>query len=356
MTTFMPSRVQPPDAEPVSARAGGHRAPLLDAAWPLALMTFWMPVAYFLGFSALTWIVPALAFGIPMVMRRSLRVPGMIVPFALFVAWIPISALALSGLNAMPVFVYRYLIWVSTLVVFLWLCNTSTRRVSTARIVDMLAALWIVLVGFGFLAIAFSHLAVPSPMQMVLPAGLRDNGFIYDLTVIRFAELQTFATGAVPRPAAPLPATNGWGSTLGLLLPVLHPLVAERALPGAPNGRLGDLRGRGGTDRRLDEPGPLAQHRRCPRVLRRTPDGAGRRATDARRGHARGRGADAGAVHSALCGGDRPARQHRREQRHARERVQGGVRRCSRVTAATATVRPRRRIPWPWRRPSGPTA
>jgi hypothetical protein len=204
------SRIDEPPAQ---------RTPLLDPAWPLALMTFWMPVAYFLGFSALVWILPAFAFGIPMVMRRTLRVPGMIVPFAALVAWIPISALELDGFNSMPVFMYRYLIWVSTLVVFVWLCNTPTRKVPTDRIVDMLAALWIVLVGFGFLAIVFSQIAIPSPLQMALPAGLKSNAFIYDLTVIRFAELQTFATGAVPRPAAPLPATNGWGSTLGLLLP-----------------------------------------------------------------------------------------------------------------------------------------
>jgi hypothetical protein len=215
----MPSRVLPPAGSGRSEIRVGRRSPLLDAAWPLALMTFWMPVAYFLGFSAATWIIPAAAFGIPLVMRRSLRVPGMIVPFALFVAWIPISVLELDAFGSLPVWIYRYLIWVSTLAVFVWLCNTSTRKVPTARIVDMLAALWIVLIGFGFLAIIMPTLAVPSPLQMALPAGLRDQGFIYDLTVIRFAELQVFATGSVPRPAAPLPATNGWGSTVGLLLP-----------------------------------------------------------------------------------------------------------------------------------------
>jgi hypothetical protein len=219
MTTVVPNRALPPDGSEHHEIHIGRRAPLLDAAWPLALMTFWMPVAYFMGFSAATWILPAAVFGIPMVMRRKLRVPGMIVPFALFVAWIPISVIELDAFGSMPVWLYRYLIWVSTLAVFIWLCNTTTRKVETSRIVDMLAALWIVLIGFGFLAIMMPTLAIPSPLQMVLPAGLKDNGFIYDLTVIRFAELQVFATGSVPRPAAPLPATNGWGSTVGLLLP-----------------------------------------------------------------------------------------------------------------------------------------
>ncbi len=235
-TAYAPTPLVPThDARIVDPTA--ERKPLLDPAWPLALLTFWMPVTYFLGFSALVWILPAFVFGIPMVMRRSLRVPGMIVPFLALVAWIPLSAIKLSGLNSMPVFMYRYLIWVATVAVFVWLCNTSTKKVKTERIVDMLAFLWIVLVGFGFLAIVFSHLAIPSPTQMALPASLRSNSFIYDLTVIRFAELQTFATGAVPRPAAPLPATNGWGSTLGLLLPFfimsyLNSPSAKRRLAG----------------------------------------------------------------------------------------------------------------------------
>jgi O-antigen ligase len=214
-----------------------RRMPLLDPAWPLLLMTVWMPVAYFVGFSSLVWIIPAFAFGIPMLARRSLRVPGMIVPLVALVAWIPFSALQLDGFNSMPVFFYRFLIWVSTVAGFLWLCNTPTSKVPTDRIVRMLGVLWIVLVGFGFLAILFSSLAMPSPLQMVLPGALKSNAFIYDLTVIRFAELQTFLTGAVPRPAAPLPATNGWGSTLGLLLPFfvlswLNAPSAKRRLAG----------------------------------------------------------------------------------------------------------------------------
>jgi O-antigen ligase len=76
-----------------------------------------------------------------------------------------------------------------------------------------------VLVGFGYLALIFPTTAVPSLLQRLLPTGLANTQFISDLTIIRFAELQTFVEGVVPRPAAPLPATNGWGSTLALLTP-----------------------------------------------------------------------------------------------------------------------------------------
>jgi O-antigen ligase len=207
-----------PDAPPHAYVRPGERS-LLDPAWPVALLTLWMPVAYFLGLSALVWILPAFAFGIPMLLRRSLRVPGMILPLAAIAVWIPLTALELPDLGSVPIFAYRWLLWVSAVVVMLWLCNTPTPKVPTKRIVDMLAFLWIVLVAFGYLAILMPAFEAPSLVQRFMPAGIVSNAFIYDLTVVRFAELQVFLTGTVPRPAAPMAYTNGWGSTMGLLLP-----------------------------------------------------------------------------------------------------------------------------------------
>jgi O-antigen ligase len=234
VTAVLPELVGP--VEPSEREPTADRRPLLDPMWPMVLLTVWMPLAYFLGFAAIVWVVPAFAFGIPMITRRTLRVPGSILPLVALVLWIPITALGLPNLNSVGVFVYRWLIWVSTVVAMLWLCNTSTRRVSTKRLVDLLAALWIVLIFFGYLALMFPTTVVPSLLQRVMPQGLLSNQFIYDLTVVRFAELQTFIGGSVPRPAAPMEATNGWGSTLGLLTPffilswLLAPSVRRRTI------------------------------------------------------------------------------------------------------------------------------
>jgi O-antigen ligase len=228
---LVPARSDAVESEPPPLAPTNHRAPLLGPLWPIAVFTTWMPVAYFLGFSAVVWIVPALIYGIPMLMRRSLRVPGSMLPLVALVLWIPVTALNLPNVNSLQLFVYRWLIWVATVVCMLWLCNTSTRRVSTKRIVDMLAALWIVLIFFGYCALVLPTTAIPSLAQMVMPKGLLNNQFIYDATIIRFAEFQTFIGGSIARPAAPLPATNGWGSTLGLLTPffILSWLLAPTA-------------------------------------------------------------------------------------------------------------------------------
>lgn len=218
MTTLqLPDRVVP-EGQPGTLEIG-HRARLLDPAWPLLAMTVWMPAAYFLGFAAVVWIIPAFVFGIPLAMRRSLRLPGMILPFTALAVWIPLTSVQLSSFNAVPVFLYRWLLWVAAVATFVWICNTTTRQISTERIVRMFGALWIVLVGFGYLAILLPRFEAPSLFQRMLPQGLVANPFIYDLTVVRFAELQKFLLTYVPRPAAPMPYTNGWGSTLGLLLP-----------------------------------------------------------------------------------------------------------------------------------------
>ena len=202
---------------PATTRA--EPRPLVDAAWPIIPLTLGMPIAYFLGFGALVWIVPALGFVVPLIRRRPLSMPACALPLAALVLWIPVTALRLPDVSSAGVFVYRWLVWVSALTGMLWLCNTSTLKLATKRVVDMLAFLWIVLVGFGYLAMMFPTTAVPSLLQRLLPTGLSSTQFINDLTIIRFAELQTFVEGVVPRPAAPLPATNGWGSTLALLTP-----------------------------------------------------------------------------------------------------------------------------------------
>jgi len=208
--------------------------PLVDPAWPLIPLTLGMPIAYFAGFGALVWIVPAFIFLIPAYRRRTLTVPRAALPLLGLVLWIPVTAVRLPDVNSLGVFGYRWLIWVSALTAMVWLVNTPTARLTSKRIVDMLAFLWITLVGFGYLALFFPTTAVPSLLQRVLPAGLANTKFISDLTIIRFAELQTFVEGSVPRPAAPLPATNGWGSTLALLTPFF---ILSWLLSGSPRRR-----------------------------------------------------------------------------------------------------------------------
>lgn len=203
----------------VRTRLSDARPRLLDPAWPVVLITVAMPVAYVAGIGTFVWLLPAVAFGVPLLARRSLRTPGFVLPLVGLALWIPLTAINLPGAGALPAFLYRWTIWISTIAVALWLCNTSTRIVPTERIVRLLALLWIVIVGFGYLALVYPSLAEPSLLQRVVPARLASNQFFYDLTVVRFAEPPAFGVTIIPRPAAPWQATNGWGASIALLAP-----------------------------------------------------------------------------------------------------------------------------------------
>lgn len=200
---------------PVSRAASRDRR----ALWPVAACTACMPLAYLLGLGAVVWIAPAFALGVLALRRRDLRVPWSVLPIAALALWIPATSVSLSGAGSFTVFLYRWSLWIALIGAMVWLVNTPNRRVPTARVVDLLAALWIVFVAFGYLALLLPDVAVASPFGRLLPASIATNVFVSDLTIIRFAELQRFVGGVVPRPAAPMIATNGWGSTFAILTP-----------------------------------------------------------------------------------------------------------------------------------------
>lgn len=197
--------------------------------WAIVPWTVLMPVAYLLGLGAVVWLAPAVALVVLVFGGRPVRVPWRTLPLIVLAAWIPITAVSVHGAGSLAVFAYRWLLWIATLGGIIVLANTSGTRLPTRWVVDRLADLWIVLVGFGYLALAAPGFAVASPFGRLLPGSLASNEFVTDLTIVRFAELQRFIGGSVPRPAAPMIATNGWGSTLAILTPcfILSWLLAD---------------------------------------------------------------------------------------------------------------------------------
>lgn len=214
MTTDAPARPSAVGLGPAPPR----REPL-DPAWPLTLLTVGMPLCYFAGVAWLAWIIPGVVFGIDLARARRVSVPAAALPLIALSGWALITGIRLPGLGALPLFGYRWMVWVAAVASLVWLVNPVSRRTSSRRVVSLLAALWIVLIAFGYLAMLFPNFEAASLLQLLLPTRLAQQPFIYDITVIRFAELQTFTAGAVSRPAAPMAYTNGWGSTIGLLTP-----------------------------------------------------------------------------------------------------------------------------------------
>jgi hypothetical protein len=170
-----------------------------------------------LGVHGLSWMLPGAVFGLRILSHRGTRFPLSSLPLAVLVCWIPLSISVLPP-SGLPLFTYRWLLWVGCLAVFVWLVNVDERVVPSHRIVDWLAALWITLVAFGYLATVLPDLATRSPLGLVL-GPLGDVEFVARLTEWRFAETQEFLGYPVPRPAAPFGSSNAWGSAMGILTP-----------------------------------------------------------------------------------------------------------------------------------------
>lgn len=222
-TAPVPGRTGTPGGhKPVNGARPRNRPLRFEGArlvWPLAALCLGMPIWFLLGATAAVWSLPGLVFGFDLLRRRRLVLPPGTGLLVALVGWILLSSIQVRGIEALALFGYRLSLFASMTVLYVWLCTVGERRASTTTIVKLFAALWGILILFGFAAILLPDLVVASPVQRLLPGALRADPYLQDLTNIRFAETQGFLGYEVPRPAAPLAFANGWGSTVGLLTP-----------------------------------------------------------------------------------------------------------------------------------------
>lgn len=187
------------------------------ATWPLWVITAGMPLAFVIGVHGVVWPLTAIVLAGRVIVHRKTRLPWSTVPLVLFVAWIPLSFSVLSP-DALPIFAYRFLLFLGCLAAVVWVANISEEAVPTQRIVDWLAALWICSIAFGYLAQVLPGLDTASPFSAALgPIGRVD--FIARISDWHLADNQDFGDRAFSRPAAPWAAANSWGAAVGILTP-----------------------------------------------------------------------------------------------------------------------------------------
>jgi hypothetical protein len=206
----------PPASTAAPTRRRSYRPD--KASWPIWLFTAGLPITYAAGFHGIAWMFPALVFGARILANPSTRFPRSSVPLVLLVAWILLSASMLPSSSNLPLFLYRWSLFAGCLAAFVWLVNVREDVVPSRRIVDWLAAMWICLVVFGYVATVLPHLITTSPFQLLL-GPLGRIGYVARITEWRFAETQNVLGHQVPRPAAPFGSANSWGSAVGILTP-----------------------------------------------------------------------------------------------------------------------------------------
>lgn len=187
------------------------------ATWPLWLITAGMPLAYLVGLQGLAWPLVSVVLVARLIVHRGTRIPWSMVPLLIFVCWAPLS-FAAAPVSGLPIFTYRWLLFVGCLALGVWIVNIDRRTLSSEQIVDWMAALWIATIAFGYLAQIFSTLDMPSPLSLLLgPIGRVD--FVARISDWHLADVDEFSATVFARPAAPWSAANSWGAAVGILTP-----------------------------------------------------------------------------------------------------------------------------------------
>lgn len=209
----------------VPARPSGLSRP---SAWPLVVALCGLPLWWVLGLFS---IAPLLA-SVPMAWQLA-RMPTVHVPrgfgwWVLFLLWVVLGlgvlwadapgAVPGGGPERLLVFGYRLWWYAACTVVVLWVANLSREVLSDRLVLRLGGAVFVVTMLGGILGVLRPELEFRSLLELVLPGGLRHNGFVSSLVHPQAAEIQSVLGRPEPRPKAPFPFTNSWGSGLSLSL------------------------------------------------------------------------------------------------------------------------------------------
>jgi len=222
---------------PAAVRAG-HAGPAHGAgrsialpAWPVASILAFYPLWWALGMGVLIFAVMAVPMLFLLVRRRAagrpLRLPPGIGWWALFLA---AAVISLGALGADPPgtiaeqaedrllpAVYKLIMYLALTVLMLYAGNLTEAELSRRRLVRLLAWLFVITVAGGLLGMVAGNFQFTSPVEWLLPPGVRNKGFVQSLVHPYAAQIMDIVGEDQPRPAAPWGYTNTWGNNFCLL-------------------------------------------------------------------------------------------------------------------------------------------
>jgi hypothetical protein len=227
-------------------RAGLHSeqpaAPPALPAWPLAWLLAAYPLWWLLGLGVLIFPVAAAPMAFLLLRaraggRRITLPPGFgWWAFFLLAVVVSIGALGADPAGTVPgtagsrivAVAYRLAMYLALTVLLVYAGNLRRDELSIGRITRLLAWLFVVTVAGGLLGMVAGRFAITSPVELLLPGGIRSKGFVQSLVHPYAAQIMDVGGGAQPRPAAPWGYTNTWGNNFCLLVGFLVAAVWGR--------------------------------------------------------------------------------------------------------------------------------
>lgn len=186
--------------------------------WPVTLMVVAYPLWFLLGLGGFMWVVLAAPMAAALIRRRNLMAPKGLGLWIVFLIAVVGSSLSVDTPSRFSGYLLRLGYYLGATVFLLYLLNGG-RTVSVGRIVRVFGVLWMTSITGGYLAFVLGAFTFRSPLYHLLPPVLLDNELIHTLVTPGFADVQDIIGFPVPRPKAPFPYTNSWGSMVALCTP-----------------------------------------------------------------------------------------------------------------------------------------
>ncbi|MBO3738200.1 hypothetical protein [Actinoplanes flavus] len=204
-------------------------------SWPVAGILLLYPLWWALGLGVLIFPMMAAPMLFLLLRRRSagrtLRLPPGFIWWVIFLAAVVISIAALGvdppgtvperASERLVAVVYKLSMYGSLTVLLVYAGNLTDAELSRRRLVRLLGGMFVVTVLGGLLGMVAGNFEFTSPVEWLLPSGVRNKGFVRSLVHPYAAQIMDLVGGEKPRPAAPWGYTNTWGNNFCLLAPWL---------------------------------------------------------------------------------------------------------------------------------------
>ena len=268
----------------VSVRA----RPIWHSAIPLALWWVGLPLWWAFGIQRAAALLAAIPLAFWLVRRfRQITVPVPFLIFLSFIAWVLLSAFAVTSMRYGASYGMRLAMYVAAFVIGLYVWNALQRGLSPRLLIWFVVSMWAWAVLLTFPGMAQGGLSFTSPVEWLLQHAGIYNDFLRDSSHPQFSEWDQVY--GVARPSPLFAYTNEWGAAIGLMTPVAIYAMLTTSRPAAEVRSGRPARDCSHPDHRLPQPGllDLAVGGRClcawSTCAGRQPETAGRRRVDWRR-------------------------------------------------------------------------